>query len=362
MLVFILCIIAALAAGWTSEQKKEGRTLYGVVNNDLGEFGDRIDDVLIEDQNAGVLFLDHNAAHKMLLQGRIQCYVTIPEDFSERVKNHEYKDLVDLTVSTDSTYSAGVTESFVKAVLKLWYEQEAYYRVNKYLEEKGLVLTPENEKRFLDELEHVWETKVLLNVICDTPENPMLVKEYKVPDVAVCWYCALIPFYLVISCLWMLQDNYHNLLQRVCRSSSGPMGLLLSQSMASLIPSTLGLVLVMLMGGKISDFLSVFPAFLIYEIGCLGPALIFCSVFRNLATMLLISPTATLSAAAMSGLLMPLPDWAGFWVVLSRVFPGRNLYDILSGNGSYPAMIVTSLCWLSAGVLISTLIKRKVGR
>ncbi len=359
LFVFALCILAALSAGFIYRQKEAGRTKMAIVNTDTGELGDRIEGMLIDDSNVQVLFTDEDDAYQMLMQGKIQCYAVIPPDFTDRLETIDYHNLVELRISTESSYSGVVTEPLVKAILKLWYEKYTVYKGNEFLKEYGLSYSNMQEEEIKEKLLQIWDASPLMHVVCDTPSDEPAFEPEKEENVFFSWYSALLPFYLVICCIWMLQDSYHSLLKRICRGEFEFMGLLLSQSIAGLIPATLGFVIISIISGNINEMISLLPYFIVYEIGCLGPALILCSVFRNLSTLLLISPAITLLTATLSGLMIRLPDWAGFLVILSRIFPGRNFYYALIGNGNILISILISAVWLLLGIIPTMLIKMR---
>lgn len=353
LFIFTLCIIASLFAGRYSMQKQEGLLTLALVNEDTGEFGNRLSAMLEEEDRLKIVTTDVTTARRLLIQNRVQCLARIPQDFSDRIINREYRDLAELTVSADSTYSATVSEPLVAGIMKLWFEKQVIYDAEQFLQNKGLHLSSVRKQQLLDEMEGIWKegSTVQVKTVVLTEESSASVS--KPSDPALSWYAALIPFYLILSCGWMQQRNYFSLLRRF-QQKGFPLALIfLTQAAASLVMGTTGFVVTALFGGSAFLLPSLLPHILLYGLGCLGMALVLSSVCRNDSILLLVAPTFTLAAAAISGLLLKLPDWASVWETVSRILPGRSFHEAMTGRPNpLPALLQTTV-WLLAGLLFA---------
>lgn len=353
LFIFTLCIIASLFAGRYSMQKQEGLLTLALVNEDTGEFGNRLSAMLEEEDRLKIVTTDVTTARRLLIQNRVQCLARIPQDFSDRIINREYRDLAELTVSADSTYSATVSEPLVAGIMKLWFEKQVIYDAEQFLQNKGLHLSSVRKQQLLDEMEGIWKegSTVQVKTVVLTEESSASL--FKPSDPALSWYAALIPFYLILSCGWMQQRNYFSLLRRF-QQKGFPLALIfLTQAAASLVMGTTGFVVTALFGGSAFLLPSLLPHILLYGLGCLGMALVLSSVCRNDSILLLVAPTFTLAAAAISGLLLKLPDWASVWETVSRILPGRSFHEAMTGRPKpLPALLQTTV-WLLAGLLFA---------
>lgn len=353
LFIFTLCIIASLFAGRYSMQKQEGLLTLALVNEDTGEFGNRLSAMLEEEDRLKIVTSDMTTARRLLIQNRVQCLARIPQDFSDRIINREYRDLAELTVSADSTYSATVSEPLVAGIMKLWFEKQVIYDAEQFLQNKGLHLSSVRKQQLLDEMEGIWKegSTVQVKTVVLTEESSASL--FKPSDPALSWYAALIPFYLILSCGWMQQRNYFSLLRRF-QQKGFPLALIfLTQAAASLVMGTTGFVVTALFGGSAFLLPSLLPHILLYGLGCLGMALVLSSVCRNDSILLLVAPTFTLAAAAISGLLLKLPDWASVWETVSRILPGRSFHEAMTGRPNpLPALLQTTV-WLLAGLLFA---------
>lgn len=361
VVVLLLCIAVALAAGWYGQQKQEGRLTLALVNEDQGELSRRLVGMIAREEALTLLSTNDATARRLLLQDRVQCVARIPADFSERLRQRQYRDLVELSVSSGSAYAATVSEPLVNAVMKLWFEQKMLYDTEALLTAQGLAFSPEQRQELLSEMKRIWREGAAIRVESvtladDVPPAPLQA------DPVLCWYAALIPFYLIISCGWMLQDSYHSLRRRISQSGCPDAVLFLSQSGAAVIMAATGFVLTALLAGSGWSLLRFTPHLLIYCLGCIGPALILCSLCRNFSVLLLVAPTLTLAAAALCGLLLPLPEWAEIWVIISTVLPGRCLYEALTGQADIGHALLLAAVWLGAGLLCVRLSGRRMKR
>ena len=99
--------------------------------------------------------------------------------------------------------------------------------------------------------------------------------------------------------------------------------------------------------------LLILIAYIIYVIGASGMALVFCSLAGKLSNLVLVAPVVSMAASLMSGLLCKRPDWAGFWEVASRIFPGRWFYRAAYGQPFLIGSILIAAGWFAAGLLVS---------
>jgi hypothetical protein len=348
--VLLLCVAVALMAGWYGEKKQEGRLTLALVNEDRGELSLRLVNMLEQEEALKLLSVDDAAARRLLMQDRVQCAARIPADFSERLQQRQFRELVELNVSSGSAYAATVSEPLVNAVMKLWFEQQIFYDTEELLDEQGLEFSPEQRQELQSEMERVWIEGAAIRVesIMPTGEAPPAPLR---ADPALGWYAALIPFYLIVSCGWMLQDGYHGLRRRIRQSGYPDALLFLSQSGAALVPAAAGFVLTALLAGSTPSLPRFLPHMLAYCLGCIGPALILCTLCRSFSGLLLTAPTLTMAAAAICGLLLPLPDWAEVWVIISKALPGRFLYGALTGQADLARATLLAAFWLGAGLL-----------
>ncbi len=355
MTILFLCVAGALLSGWHEEQQQQGRFTLALANEDLGEMGARLASILSEDETISVRVMDSDAAKRVLLQDLAQCVARIPPDFTERLLRREFRGLAYLTVSSGSAYASSVSEPLVNAIMKLWFEQRTIYNVDAFLLERGLALTPE-QKRYLEaETERVWHEGALIRVESVALAVPPGAAAKAQANTALCWYAALIPFYFMVGSGWMLQDSFRSLVMRIRRTGFSSPVLFLSNSAAGLVFVAAGFALVGLLTMRAGAFFALVPGILLYCTGCMGMALTLCSLCRNFTVLLLVAPTFTLAAATLSGLLMPLPEWAAVWAAISGVLPGRSLYETFNGE---PVAPLTAAIWIIAGLLCAYLTQR----
>ncbi len=350
MAILFLCVAGALMAHWHDAQRQQGLLTLALVNEDRGGMGARLAAMLSAEETLLIRTMDRDAADRFLLRDMAQCSALIPADFTERLQRREFRDLAVLTVSSGSAYAAMVSEPLVNAIMKLWFEQLTSYNVDAFLLEQGLALTPEQKRALEADTERIWREGALIRVENVAPNSPGEDASEPV-NIALCWYAALVPFYFMVNSGWMLQDNFRSLVRRIRHTGFSTPLLFLAQSAAGFALVAGGFILVGLLSMSSGAFLALLPQILLYCIGCAGMALALCSLCRSFAALLIIAPTFTLAAAALSGLLMPLPEWADVWAIISGVLPGRSLYEAFAGAPGAP---LAAGIWLGAGLLLAS--------
>ncbi len=351
LLVLLLCIAAALLTAWYSWQKQESYLTLALVNEDTGVMGGRLAEMLAQEEGLHVVNTDAASARRLLLQDRAQCMVRIPAEFSERLEQREYRMLAELTVVSGAPYSEAVTEPLVNDIMKLWFERQTLYDTERFLQEQALTMTPAIRKELQAEIERIWEEGARIRVeVVTLGVAPASALTQSSP--ALCRFAAWIPLYLILSCSWMQQPGYHALVRGIRRSGCPLPLLFLTQSAASLVMAAIGFLFTAVLSGAAW----LLPHVLLYGLGCLGMALVVCSLCRNDATLLLVAPTVTLSAAALSGLLIEMPDWASVLEAISNILPGRSFYEALAGYSPNLAhTLLKTMLWLFAGLLCACL-------
>ncbi len=355
MTILLLCVAAALLANWRQEQKRQGMLTLALVNEDQGGMGTRLESMLFEEESLLIRTMDANAANRLLMQDRAQCVVKIPADFTARLERREFRNTAVLTVSSGSAYAATISEPLVNAIMKLWFERRTIYNVDEFLLGQGLSLTPEQKRNLEIDTQRIWREGALIRVESVATEAPFNA-DTRTANTAMCWYAAFIPFYLMLNSSWMLRDGCSGLIRRIRQTGFSFPVLFLTHSAAVLVLAMAGFTLIGL-SVDARTFLAFMPHMLLYCVGCTGIALILCSLCRNFTALMLIAPTATLSMAALSGLLMPLPDWADVWAALSKALPGRSLYEALTGAPDVHALAIAK-AWLLIGLLCARFIWR----
>lgn len=350
LLILILCTSVALFADRYAAEQQAGRLTMAYVNEDSGALGERLFQMLSSEDDITVIAAEKEKAVSLLQRGDIQCMVRIPQDFTARIERGEYNDAAELTASATSQYTGTVSEPLVNHVMKLWFEHEVRESADEFLAVRGLKFTDEQRERITEEMQAVWMRGAAVQVVKITPKGAPSTEKSVVSSTALGWYAAWLPFYLIVCNLWMLRSGSRELVGRIHRSGFGASKLFLNQSLACLLPAALGFVLTALLGGEGTKLLRILPHFLLYAIGCIGAALLLCSLGLHLSVLLMVAPVMTVAAALLSELLFALPDWAAVYVSISYLLPERYFREALIGSRQAYLALPCAMIWLIIGV------------
>ncbi|NCB30566.1 MAG: ABC transporter permease [Clostridia bacterium] len=363
--IILLAIVVATTAGWYSREKQAGVFRVAVINRDAGNLGEQLVEMLRAEADLQLVAVEEEQARLMLRQDRLQCLFIIREDFSARLQERDYKELVELMVAPGSAYGSAVSEPLVNGIMKLWFEQQARYDLHVFLAQRGLAMSPQEWETLKKNMEKAWQEGAKISVLRTEPSaqtNRILemnlaqgAQNHSAATTALSWYGVLSLFYLIAGGSWIAESGKRGLLARAAHTGVGHARFFLIQAGASLAVVLGGFVLTGLLGGEGRRLPALLPHLFLYGAGCLGMSLAVCSLCRHLTPLLFAAPVVSLSAGVLSGLLMPLPDWAAVWVVLSGVLPGRWLHAALSGAPKPVWGFATAVGWLAAGLLFSYL-------
>jgi len=139
----------------------------------------------------------------------------------------------------------------------------------------------------------------------------------------------------------------------------GTAGMFGSMGLASAVMVFGGFVAVtVISGGTFEMFLHTAPMMLIYLAGTLGLSLCVCTLSGSLMALMLAAPFLTFLLGTMSGLIVPLPQWAYGLELISAVVPGRWMQTALSGDPEYIKALIFAAIWCLLGLLICTIRKK----
>lgn len=356
--IILLALAAALLAAWYEQEQNAGDFRVAVINHDQGELGERLIGMLAADAEIELVDADEETAKRLLVQDRLQCLFVIHSDFSAQLEQRNYAGLIDLTIAPDSPYGAAVSEPLINGVMKLWLEQQALDDLRMVAE-----LSAAAEADLRRDMARIWlegamvssrsvavETKAGLSDAVITVASPA--------TAAQAWYAALCLFYLIAGGAWMAESNGSRLLLRAGQRGWGRARFFLWQAAASLLVISAGFVVVSIAEGGLASLIRLLD-FFIYGLGILGMALTVCSLCQSLSALLLLAPLVSLSAAALAGLLAPLPQWAAVWAILSAALPGRWLAAALAGAGNIGLALLVAAIWLLLGLATSRISARQ---
>ena len=354
----VLVIIAVVSFYISTLGKEENNSMMpiAIVNNDEGEWSDDFIDVLLCEDSYAFYLTSLENANDDIAKNRAHGIVVIREDFSKKIQEGDYNSLISVTVMSDSMELDSFTEVVINDAMKIWTEA----LIEQHLIEIAHA-DDEEINQFRKDTSEIWDKESLIDIDAILVET--IEEESDEEDDTLCtgirWYAALSLFYLIIGGTWMCDYGSGMIIKRALGKNANIAWMFIAQALPGMLITSLGLLPVLIKEtSDIRSFILILLAYIVYSIGASGIALVVCSVSGKFSVLVLAAPLVTITASLMSGLLFKLPDWAGFWEMLSVVFPGHWIYLATQGKPFILCAVITSIIWLLAGILISLLFSK----
>ncbi|NLM78144.1 MAG: hypothetical protein GX173_08680, partial [Ruminococcaceae bacterium] len=106
--------------------------------------------------------------------------------------------------------------------------------------------------------------------------------------------------------------------------------------------------------------IAALPALLVFLMATVGQMLVLARWMRQTLLFLFAAPLVTFVQAVLSGLLLPLPPWAGLLKQLALLLPGSHLVALLTASpdmmsaAAWFGLLLSMLGWLGLGILLNS--------
>ena len=360
VIIIILAVVMALALGYQKLHEHENDLTAIMVDMDRGNYGQKLTSELRKEENLKIYESGRKSAMKDLAGDEAEVVVMLHEDFTEKISAGEYSDVLDIYFAPSSAYGSTVAEPVISNVMIMWMDEALISRMSDFLEKEGIAFSEEDEKDFRREMAEIWKhgsTAKTKQIILDTDETEKQASGWFAFSVA--WYLVLALFYILISGSWMTELSKRSIRIRSAREGMGTAGMFGSMGLASAAMVFGGFIVVtVISGGTFEMFLHTAPMMLIYLVGTLGISLCACTLSGSLMALMLTAPFLTFLFGTMSGLIVPLPQWAYGLELISAVVPGRWMQTALSGDPEYIKALVFAAIWCLLGLFICIIRKK----
>lgn len=360
VIIIILAVVMALALGYQKLHEHENDLTAIMVDMDRGNYGQKLTSELRKEENLKIYESGRKSAMKDLAGDEAEVVVMLHEDFTEKISAGEYSDVLDIYFAPSSAYGSTVAEPVISNVMIMWMDEALISRMSDFLEKEGIAFSEEDEKDFRREMAEIWKhgsTAKTKQIILDTDETEKQASGWFAFSAA--WYLVLALFYILISGSWMTELSKRSIRIRSAREGMGTAGMFGSMGLASAAMVFGGFIVVtVISGGTFEMFLHTAPMMLIYLVGTLGLSLCACTLSGSLMALMLTAPFLTFLFGTMSGLIVPLPQWAYGLELISAAVPGRWMQTALSGDPEYIKALVFAAIWCLLGLFICIIRKK----
>ncbi|MBO4901476.1 MAG: ABC transporter permease [Lachnospiraceae bacterium] len=348
--LFII-LLAVIVSVWIEKGSMPDETamFVAVVNEDTGELGEHLADVLLSENGFDLRLTDRDEAVKMIASNKAHGMIVIRPDFTEKVRAGAYEKLVETTIMADSYDMNTLGELVINDTVKIWMEELIGRKLGAVsgIDEADLQAFRENA---VEVLHGGSLLDVNANLVADRSDT-----DEEQTFSGLRWYAAFALFYLMISGTWMCAYGSGGLLKRVRSKGGNVVKLFVFQSLPGMLITYMGLLPVLLVSGHPKP-VQVLAAFLLYIAASSAMSLLVCALAGSFSNLVFLAPVVTMAASLVSGMLCKLPDWARVWDYVSVIFPGHWFYAAILQEDHVAGALVATVFWFLAGMSGSLLL------
>ncbi len=343
--IIIVAVIVSVYISGYSDKEMEKSIRIEVVNEDTGELGAHLVDILgMEKEFEFLVDSKEDAKHEVAVNNA-QGMVEIAPDFTEKLMAGDYDSLIKVTAMADSYDMTVFTEMMINDTIKVWTE---------VIIEKEMGKTEGVDESHIEEFRErafeVWKGEPLLDIEAFAAEEK---KDTETAEYyGIRWYAVFTMFYLLISGTWMCGYLSTGLLKRVIGRDGKISLLFIFQSFPGIMVSITGFIPVLVSAGHPHP-LKVFASFVIYACGTEAVALVVCSLSGGFSNLILSATVVTMAGSLFSGLVCDLPDWARVWDITSVFLPGHWYFNAICKKTFLLGSLSVTALWFFAGMFTS---------
>lgn len=361
-LVFIiLAILISFGAAVISQEKMQTGLLVAFVSEDTGIYGERLISSISENSGFTLREMPQEEAMRLLSQDRLEAVVIIRSDFTEKIKDAEYRNTIELYTSPSSQATATISEPIINGVMMLWMEELSTIEAREYLLEHGKTYDASDELKQREQIISLWKDGSVINIDMVVIDGDSELESSDDPfSACVKWYGILCLFYLVVGASWVLDINKKSLRIRIKQMGVRQWKMIICNSAAPLLICAVGYIIAgiaccIFVGTSVLNIKENFLPMILYLVGILGVTLSAASLLKNILSLMFIAPALTFLNGVLSGLLLEMPDWAYVLKLISFALPGRWLNEASSFPlKALPGALICSTAWVGIGIAISS--------
>jgi len=370
--VVLICLMGALLSalfvGVFASQSEGDNAHYpiAIVDEDGGEFAEKFIEQISKNEQVEVTLLDKDKAVKQVSTGKLDGAFVLDKDFSEKIEDNDFEDIVEFISPTVTTSAYPVSEIVSSEIIDLWLMEmveNTLIELHKELGDdaalgyNGVIDNAKNEY-LLDDI-------ITIEYIGDSGD--IVTKKNNTPiDKAVGIYAAFVIFAIMLSGEWIFNIKQKDLLKRFKSNNTDIAYVCLGSQVASALVSMVFFI-------PLIVFLGIYLAAELYvvvylTIGMMLFALCICSIAfiistfaENLTQLVVVGTSVSIINILISSLAMPLPNWASAAGAAAKILPGTYLLGCYDDRVQLLMLTIVTLCWASIGYLSILRIRKKFG-
>jgi len=365
----VLALIFSLVLGLIAQNKTDRQLTVAFVLEDSNQLANRLVALTARQETLDVVVMTRQAAFRALNQDKLEAVFVVTERFSEQIAQGAYRRLVERYTSPSARYTAMVSEPVIASAMLLWAESRLLQQTERALNELDLAYSDAIRDDHLQRMSAVWvnDTTIRISEIVQDvalPPDSQTEPERGPLAQVLGWYAVLCVFYLMACPAWILDLKRPSLAERVAQANVRVWQILL---LASLAPVTICLAGGLLAGvgslylnAGLFRMIAALPALLVFLMATVGQMLVLARWMSQTLLFLFAAPLVTFVQAVLSGLLLPLPPWAGLLKQLALLLPGSHLAALLTASpgmlsaAAWFGLLLSMLGWLGLGILLNS--------
>lgn len=358
----ILAILTSTIPAFSVQFHSETALPIGIVNEDNKQLSYDLEAYMETYDKLMVFKLDRETALRYLAMGRLEGVYIVEDGFTERLSKGEYEGLITMYSAPASSSAVLLGETVINKTLMVWMVETALLKTQEFLESEGIPFTEETREQFYHQFNDLLLNGSTITIREHIPEPARTSGRYETLLASTGWYASFVALFVITGAGWVIESKKRALGERMRAAGIHPVSALTGSSMAVIAIAMAGWIIAHIASSLIAGYafgigFVMFLPVLIYMIGIMGLTLVLSSLMERTVQLMLVAPVFTITQGILCGMLVELPNWAGFLYYVSYIFPGRWLMlaaDATQGGASPGFMfglIACSLTWLIVGLL-----------
>lgn len=358
LLAILTSTIPAFSAKYTSDTKLP----IGLVNEDNKALSFDLEAYMDKYSKLMVFKLDRETALRYLAMGRLEAVYILENGFTRHLAAGEYEGIITMFSAPASSSAVLLGETVINKTLLIWMVETALLKTSEFLASEGIPYTSEMRQQMYLQFNDMLINGSTITIKEHIPDPLRTGGTYETLLSSSGWYTAFVTLFVITGAGWVIEAKRHAIGERMRAAGIHPISALTGSSLAIIAFAGAGWIISEIIASYVAGFppcagLVMLLPVLLYMIGIVGITLAIASLLDRTVQLMLIAPIFTITQGILCGMLIELPNWAGFLYFVSYIFPGRwfMLAADATLNGRNPIYILylaaCTLVWLCIGML-----------
>jgi hypothetical protein len=366
----VIAVLTALIPAFSSRFASQTKLPIGLVNEDRGPASLDLENYMGQYDRLMVFELDRETALRYLAMGRLEAVYILEDGFSDRLQAGEYEGIVTMYTAPASSAAVLLSETVINGALETWMVETALLRLDEFLQSEEVPFPEDMREQLRAEFKELLSNGSSITVVSHIPAPAETGGPFSVLLASLGWFADFVALFVITGAGWVIESRSRALGERLRAAGIRPLSTIEGSSLSVVAMAMLGwLVTVvsvsLMLGYPLLAGLPTFLPMLLYLLGIMGITLLLACLLESTVQLMLIAPVFTVAQGVVCGMLVTLPDWAGFLNYVAWALPGRPFMLAAAAvlHGGNPLFLLAqtgnAALWLALGVTAALAASRR---